>query len=168
MRRPRTSQRGFSYMELLAATAILSVGLTALVGLHRAAIDGLQRSEQQAAAAEIAAQQAESWALSPVEQLPACTGEVGCRIAGGSAFADPLSDADGTRCTRWVDTPPVVRADGSQAEEGSRYRVDLVVDAHPDPQNQPDARVITVSVCWLEGPRFVRQVQARRFVVPGV
>jgi len=49
---------------------------------------------------------------------------------------------------------------------GSRFRVDTVVNNHPDLTQFPEGRLVTVSVCWLDIANDVRQVQLRRYVVP--
>lgn len=161
----RSSRAGFSLIEALVASAVLGVAVTCLTQMYTTSVRGYVSSQRLQEAVEIAAQRAEQLATMAAEDVPACTGTPSCR-ADGTTMASELSPANGYSCTTRLDAPAVV-GPGSTGATGSRYRVDTVVDSHPDVSRQPDARLVTVSVCWLDSAGFVHQVQTQRLMVPG-
>ena len=120
-----------------------------------------------ALANEIAAKRAEYLTTMDPDDVPACSGPPTCRAEGVNVFADPLQPAGEFECTRWVDGADVPQPGGDAAAQGIRFRVDNVVTGHPDQLRQPRARLVVVSVCWLDGGGFVRELQTRRLMVPG-
>ncbi len=152
-------------IEALVASAVLGVAVTCLTQMYTTSVRGYVSSERLKEAVEIAAQRAEQLATMSPEDVPACAGTASCR-ANSTAMTSELSAASGFSCTTRVDAP-AVSGPGSTGTTGQRFRVDTVVGAHPDISRQPDARLVTVSVCWLDSAGFVHQVQTQRLMVPG-
>lgn len=166
-RRPNRRCAGFSLVEIAVASGVLGIGLVGLVQLHTSATRGVVLGESLSRAGEVASQRAEFLATMDPGDLPGCQGPPRCMEGAGAAFTQPLGPAGAFECTRWVDKADVPRSDGSQAQEGLRYRVDTVVSGHPDFARQRKAQLLTVSVCWADRSGRVRQVQTRRLLVPG-
>lgn len=159
------SRAGFSLIEALVASAVLGVAVTCLTQMYTTSVRGYVTSARLQEAVEIAAQRAEQLATMSADDLPACTGPTSCR-SNNTTMASELSPASGFACTSRVDAPAVVGPSGT-ASSGQRFRIDTVVGAHPDGNRQPDARLVTVSVCWSDPAGFVHEVQAQRLMVPG-
>lgn len=150
-RPPRPNARGFKLIEVMVSIGILGIAIAGLIRLHSALVRGVARSQMVSIALDVAAQRAEDLVTLGPTAAPACAGAPGCQAAGMSAFAADLSPAGSFPCTDRVDP----------------FRIDTVVTDHPS-GFQPDARLVTVSVCWQDVGGAVRQVQTRRLLVPGV
>lgn len=158
------SRAGFSLIEAMVATAVLGVAVASLSALYTTAVQGYVTSQRLQDAVEIASQRAEQLATMPADELPACAGAANCRT-DNRTLAAPLAPAGAFDCTLQLDAP-AVQGPGA-APAGARFRVDTVVGDHPDNARQPDARLLTVSVCWTDGAGIVHEVQATRLLVPG-
>lgn len=160
-------RRGFSIVEVMITSGVLGIGLAGLIRIHHSSVQGQSQSNGIAIGTRAAAQVIEQLSTQPVDELPACSGTPGCR-ANSSAFTGELSTAGSYPCTNWVANGGVTSVRTSASEEKNTFRVDTVVQDHPDGNNQPDAKLITVSVCWMDNTGVVREVQERRLVVPGI
>lgn len=159
-----SGQGGFTLLEVLVSAVILGIGLIGLVNLHTASIRGLMKDEMASVASDVAKQRLEEMMTLRPNEIPACVGDVGCRLEDKSDYAADLAPVAGFDCTRRVEGADVPRVSG--APEAPRYRVDMVVEAHPDPIRQPEGRLVTVSVCW-EDYAGVQELQMRRLIVGG-
>jgi prepilin-type N-terminal cleavage/methylation domain-containing protein len=161
--------KGFSFIEVLVACALLGIGLLGLVDLHLSSIRGLGRGRFVTGAKEIAIQRAEALATQAgdLTTLPACPLNAGDPIG---CFQDKLSLAPNKACTAWLkDADVPTPAGASVAGAGTTpFRMDTVIGPHPDTVNHASALLVTVSVCWIDEEGAVEQVQARRVIVPGV
>lgn len=160
----RGGSAGFTLIEVLISAVVLGVGLVGLVNLHTASIRGLVKDEMLSVASDVAKQRLEEITTLRASEIPACVGDVGCRTADRSAYTPDLSPVAGFDCTRRVEGADVPRVSG--APEAPKYRVDMVVEAHPDPLRQPEGRLVTVSVCWQDYGG-IQELRMRRFVVGG-
>ena len=175
IRGPRRGSEGFKLIEVLVAMAVLMIASVGVLRLHGTIIKGIAASEDFSVALDVAGQRLEDLVMVGAENLPICpppVGQPGCR-ANTTSFLPELGVAgDGYPCTRYVDSPELLMANGAFVPQGtaqdSRYRVDTAVETHPDTALFPDGRLVTVSVCWVDPASQVRQVQARRYVIPGV
>lgn len=172
--RPRRARRspvarlggssGFTLVEVLISAVVLGIGLVGLVNLHTASIRGLVKDEMASVASDVAKQRLEEIATMRPAEIPACAGDVGCRTEDRTAYTPDLAPAAGFDCTRRVEGADVPRISG--APEAAKFRIDMVVDAHPDPIRQPEGRLVTVSVCW-EDYAGIQEFRMRRLVVGG-
>ena len=178
-RRPRPGSEGFKLLEVLVAMAVLMIASLGLLQLHGTIIRGIATSEDFSVALDVANQRLEELVIVGANELPVCAAGVngaGCQFGvGSSQFQPPIAtDASGYLCTRFIDSTEVIMANGSPIPATSnfdpanpvRFRVDTVVQDHPDPALFPEGRLVTVSVCWIDPANQVRQVQSRRYVVP--
>jgi prepilin-type N-terminal cleavage/methylation domain-containing protein len=155
---------GFTLVEVMVSAVVLGIGLIGLVNLHASAIRGLMRDEMLAVASDVARQRLELMSTMRPAEVPACAGDVGCRTPDRTDYLPVLPAAGDFECTKQVEGADVPRVSG--AAEAPRYRVDMVVEPHPDPIRQPDGRLITVSVCWQDFAG-IQELQMRRFIVGG-
>ena len=175
VRRPRAGSEGFKLIEVLVAMAVLMIASMGILRLHGTIIKGIAASEDFSVALDVAGQRLEDLVMVGAENLPVCPVPgpgPGCR-ATMTAFQPELgASTNGYACTRYVDSPELLMANGAFVPQGtadnSRYRVDTSIEGHPDTTLFPEGRLVTVSVCWLDPANQIRQVQARRYVVPGV
>jgi hypothetical protein len=149
----------------MVSAAILGIGVVTLSQLYTSAARGVAERDSISEAVDIATQRAEEIATMDPEAVPACSGRTGCRAAPTS-FTPELVAVGAYSCTRWVDAPSVDANPAGQAR-GTRYRVDMVVGAHPDPGRQAQAQLATVSVCWMDAGGAVHEVRLQRLLVPG-
>ena len=155
--------RGMTLVEVMLTSAVLAIGMVALVHTFSQAQNGSRSSRLRTAALRIAEQRIERLSTEPVARLARCVGPVtGCRT-NRSTLAAPLGNVGSYRCTQSVDGMDF--HDPTAASQG-RFRVDTAVQAHPDPRQQVGALVIAVSVCWTASDGLVEQVQVQRMVVP--
>lgn len=164
--RRRRSNAGFSLIEAAISAGALGLLVIGLASMYTRGIQGMRQSESLVSALELSGQLLDVFSTAPPEAVPACTGAVGCADANGALQA-PLPAAGAFACTRWADGPSVPRSATQQYAVGERYRVDTVVGPHPDNTRYPDARLVTISVCWAEPSGRWRQYQERRLLVPG-
>lgn len=166
--RRRFTQRlcaGFSLVEVMVAAGILTIGVAALLRLFTSTQTSTKWNRDAAVAAAMGQQRIEFLTAQADDTLPTCTGTVGCKESL-SAFAAALDpDGSGYPCTEFVDGPSAETPTGGTAN--LRYRVDTIVEAHPDATRLPSARIVTISVCWQDNGQVVREFQAQRIVVPG-
>jgi prepilin-type N-terminal cleavage/methylation domain-containing protein len=158
----RLRPRGFSLVEALVSSAVLGVGMLGVLNVLSFSQSGAAGSGARSAAKELASQRLEALTTMVADRLPACEGTVGCR-ADETTLRPPLSPAAGFRCTQEV--PGMTFVDPGAAATG-RFRIDTVVAAHPGAQQQAGARLVTVSVCWTDEGGHLREVRARRLMVP--
>ena len=159
----RKNARGFSLVEVMVASAILGVGVIAATKMFSSGVDGVSWTKNRSAATNIAIQRLEMLGTMGIDQLPACVGQVGCK-AGFNSVAPVLANAGTYACTRMLDD---MIGDPDTANATGKYRVDTVVEAHPDVGRQAEARLVTVSVCWTDDTD-VHQVQLNRLFIPNV
>ncbi len=168
MRHPRhpRSRRGFSLVEVLISSTLLSIGAVAVTSLHATSLREVRKSRTRASAEMIAVQHADLLGTQQVELMSAATcpqggGPKGC-LSGG--LLAPVKT-----CTKWVDDDDVPPPTGTRAAgTGSRgYRIDTVTSAHPDSANHGDSFLLTVSVCWYDDRGVAQQTQETRLLVPG-
>jgi hypothetical protein len=176
--RPRRGRAGFKLIEVMVASAVLMIGSIGLLQLHGTIVRGIASSEDFSVALDVANQRLEELVIVGATALPVCTAGLngpGCQPSIGAVqattnvYTPPIADdPSGYACTRFVDSTEVIMATvpPTPVPAGSRFRVDTVVQAHPDPGLFPDGRLVTVSVCWFDLSNQVRQVQSRRYVVP--
>lgn len=162
----RRTNAGFSLIEASISAAVLGVLVTGLAAMYDRSVEGMRQSESLVSALELSGQLLDVFSTAPPDAVPACTGTVGCMQADGT-LAPALPAAGPFSCTRWADGPSVPRSATQQYAVGERYRVDTVVGPHPDNTRYPDARLVTISVCWAERGGRWRQHQERRLLVPG-
>ena len=146
--------------------AVLAVSATMLVQLHRSVIRGIARSDDVSIALDIASQRIEELNVQGADAAPACVGAATCLVDSDN-FTGVLAPAGTFACTTFVDSAPVPMSNGTPQPVGTRFRVDTVVQNHPDITQLAGARLMTVSVCWRDIANNVRQVQSRRLLVPG-
>lgn len=164
-RRPRAGTRGLTLVEVMLTSAVLAIGMVALVHTFTQAQAGMRSSRLKTAALRIAEQRLERLSTLPVSRLAGCAGPaLGCRTSM-SALAPVLGNVGTFLCTQNVDemgfTDPT-------AVTAGQFRVDTSVLAHPDPRQQAGAMILSVSVCWTPVPGFVEQIQLQRLLVPEV
>lgn len=164
--RRRRSNAGFSLIEASISAGALGLLVTGLASMYTRSVEGMRQSESLVSALELSGQLLDVFSTAPADVVPACTGTIGCMDANGALRA-PLPAAGTFACTRWADGPSVPRSATQQYAVGERYRVDTVVGPHPDNTRYPDARLVTISVCWAEPSGRWRQYQERRLLVPG-
>ena len=172
-RGPRPGSEGFKLLEVLVSMAILMIASVAIVRLHGTIIRGIASSEDASMALDIATQRLDDLSIIGATSLPVFTVGVngaGCQVGIGSDqySAELAADPGGYPCTRRVDSAQVIMANGNEVPDGTRFRVDTAVEAHPDIGQFPEGRIVTVSVCWEDIAADIRQVQVRRYVVPEV
>jgi len=160
----RRQQVGFSIVEAMITLGVLGVTVSAITTTYVNAVHGYARNQALAEAVEVASQRAESIATLAPATVPACSGAALCK--DGDTMTAPLTSVGGFDCSLWVDGAAVSQPGGAP-RAGQRFRVDTVVSAHPDAVRQPDARLVTVSVCWTDTVGTVHEVQTRRLMVPG-
>lgn len=152
-------RRGFSLLEVMISAAVLGVGVLAGVRLFTTGVEGNAWTRSRSTATTMAIQRLEQLGTRGVDLLPAgCTGPVGCK-AGQQELAPPVP------CTQQVDE---MNVDVSVSEPNGKYRVDTVVEPHPDGGRQLGARVVTVSVCWQDPDGSVHEAQLDRLFVPNI
>ena len=179
VRGPRPGSEGFKLLEALVAMAVLITASLGILQLHGTIIRGIASSEDFSAALDVANQRLDELTIIGTEALPICAAGVngpGCQFGiGSSQYRPQITTApDGYLCTRFVDSTEVIMANGASlpatpnfdVTAPARFRVDTVVETHPDPGLYPEARMVTVSVCWTDAGNQVRQIQSRRYVVP--
>lgn len=152
-------------VEVMVSVGVLSVGLLGLTSLYTTSIRSITETQQRSIALRAAAQRAETLATLRLDDLPVCRGATGgCREGGGAGLTPELAPDGAFECTRWADGADV----GDPAQVGSRprLRIDTQVTVHPDAARHPDARLVTVSVCWRDAQALVHEVQAQRLVIP--
>lgn len=155
----RTRRRGFSLLEVMIAAAILGIGVLAGVRLYTAGVEGSSWTRSRSIATNIAIQRLEQLGAQGVDLLPAgCSGPVGCK-ATQQTFASAVP------CSRRVNG---MNSDVTVSVPNGKYRVDTVIEPHPDGARQPGARVVTVSVCWQDPDRTVHEAQLDRLFVPNI
>ncbi len=151
-------------IDALVAVAVLGIGMTAGIRLFTVNKQATKWSRSRVEARAILDQRLELLSAQPVDQLPACAGPIGCR-ASETALRVSLPPAGPFQCTQTVDQmnfpdPNVPSLDGE-------YRIDTVVQAHPDATRQKlGAQIIAVSVCWIDDGGQAQEVRAERMLLP--
>lgn len=164
-RSPHWARRGLTLVEVMATAAVLGIGMMALTKTYTHAREGSRGSRLRTAAVRIAEQRLERLSTLPVERIAGCVGPTtGCRV-NRDALAPVLGNVESYRCTQAVDEMGFI---DPAASTTGQFRVDTVVENHPDPRQQAGARVVYVSVCWTSLAGQVEQVQLQRMVVPEV
>ena len=148
----------------MVTSMILGVAVLGLTSTYTNSQTGMVSSRSRSSAHELARQRIELLGTQNVQQLPDCAGATGCMA--NNAYSAELAAAGTFQCTQYVDDMETLDPDLASAI--GRYRVDTVVVDHPDSARQPNARVVTVSVCWSDAVGKVHEIQARRTFVPGV
>ena len=69
------------------AAGLLSISVVAMARLYTSAARGAAANDAMLEAYDVASQSTETFATMDPDDVPACTGTVGCSTAGGSAFA---------------------------------------------------------------------------------
>ena len=149
-------------IETMVAAGVLGVAVLGLVQLHTTSTRQNASLRDLSVARALAAQRLERLATRPVEQLAACVGPAGCR-EGIDSLRASKGTVSGYACTDFADGPSVA-APGTTAL--GKFRIDTTVEAHPDPGQHPDARILTVSVCFRDAYEQIREVRAERMLVP--
>lgn len=149
-------------VETMVAVGVLGVALLGLLRLYTTSSRQNASLRDLTTARTLAAQRLERLATRPVDRLAACEAPAGCR-AGIDAFRASKSSVDGYACTDFADGPSV--ADPGATPLG-KFRIDTTVEAHPDPTQHPEARILTVAVCFMDAYQLVREVRAERMLVP--
>lgn len=153
---------GFSLIEVMVSGVLLGLGVMVLAEMFGASSDGLSLGKGRSIGRQLALQRLESLSASGPDLLPACPPSDGCR-ADFSSLNAPLGAVDGFDCTQTVLESGFV-AEQVDRPDG-RYRVDVSVADPTDPNQIEGARLLRVSVCWLQDGR-VEEVRVARLVVP--
>lgn len=149
-------------VETMIAAGVLGVAVLGLVQLHTTSTRQNARLRDLATARALAGQRLERLATRPVDRLAACPGPAGCRNRVDSLRATK-GTVDGYACTDFADGPSVAAPGASGI---GKFRIDTTVEGHPDPTQFPEARILTVSVCFLDTQEQIREVRAERMLVP--
>jgi hypothetical protein len=149
-------RRGFSLVETLISTLLLGVGVIGLVDLYTSSSRGMGSSRHRETATQIAVARMERLTTMPLDELPSCSGVVGCRADSYTMMPELIPSAEAFECTQYV-------SDMGQHDPRTRggdggYRLDTIVAPHPSSGQNGDARVVSVSVCWTDGDGDVQQV----------
>ncbi|MBK6684041.1 MAG: prepilin-type N-terminal cleavage/methylation domain-containing protein [Deltaproteobacteria bacterium] len=162
---PRSGRRGLTLVESMITAVVLGIGVMGLVSLYGTAGRGVTVSRDQTSALELARQRLERLSTASVDDLPACGGPPSCR-QNLSTFANPKGAVGTYPCTQFVDgmdgTAPAV------GQASGRFRIDTSIDVPSGSAQQAGALVVTVSVCWSEDGRTIRQLALERMLVPEV
>lgn len=158
----RQSSKGFSLIEAVVAMLVMGIGAAMLIQLFTVVERGQSWNQGTITARTMADHRLDFLTIQGFGSLPACVGALGCR-ASYTSYAVALGAAGGYQCTQYsadgnVPDPTAVTAE-------AKYRIDTIVQNHPDGARFPDTRLITVSVCWTDASRAVQQTQAQRAVV---
>lgn len=153
-------------IESLASAAILGVGVISLANMAFFSQDGLATSRHRASALELARQRVEWLATTPPEDAPNCVVVQGCRV-DSMTYSAVKPPAGGYACSELLEGM-TSDAPGSSAATTGSFRVDTVLEPHPDPAQQQGAQVLSVFVCWTDLNGQVHEVQAQRLLVPEV
>lgn len=164
-RRVPAGSRGFSLFEVMIGAALLGIGILAATKLFTVSAQGSNWTHSRTVAMELAAQQIEMLATKAVTNLPACDGEVGCKLDQWNMKDALGDDGSGYPCTQYVAEAQTV-GDGVGSTEEARYRIDTVVEAHPDTERQDGAQIVTMSICWKDAKGYVHEAKARKIVTP--
>ncbi len=157
--------RGMTLIEVLATMGILSVGIMALVQLHSRSEISARTSRARMVARDLAQGRLDRLAVQNLEVLPICQGAPTCRESRASLTPDTPA-AGPYPCTQYINEASL--GTPASQDNATRYRIDTNIVAHPDPLQQPGARLVTVSVCWAEEGGVVEEVRVERLFVPEV
>lgn len=160
------ARRGVSLIETMVSAAILGIGVISLANTFFSTEKGITLSKKRVAAMEIAQQRVERFAARPLADVPQCVVLQGCRF-DRYTYA-PLKSAVGSFACSEMQEGMSSRPEGSSLAATGEYRVDTVVEPHPDPNQQVGAITVSVNVCWVNGDGEVQEVQAQRLLVPEV
>ena len=149
-------------VETLIAAGVLGVAVLGLVRLHTTSSRQSASLRDLTIARALAAQRLERLATRPVERLAACEGPAGCR-EGIDTLRASKGEVDGYACTDFAEGPSVA-APGTNAI--GKFRIDTTVENHPDPAQHPEARILTVSVCFRDAYEQIREIRAERMLLP--
>lgn len=149
-------------VETMVAAGVLGIAILGLVRLHMTSTRQNASLRDLSTARALAAQRLERLATRPVERLVACGGPAGCR-EGVDTLRASKGTVDGYACTDFADGPTVATP-GTVAL--GKFRIDTTVENHPDPTQHPEARILTVSVCFRDAYEQIREVHAERMLVP--
>lgn len=149
----------------MVTAIVLGIGVMGLVSLYGSAGRGVTMSRDQTTALELGRQRLERLSTATVDDLPACAGPPACRD-DLSSFAAKKGAAGAYPCTQYVDGMDAQAPAGGQAT--GRFRIDTSVDVPTGGTQQAGALILSVSVCWSEDGRTVRQLLLERMLVPEV
>jgi hypothetical protein len=177
----------------MIAAGVLGIALIGLVRLHTSAVRGTVQADSLGRGVEVARQLADTVATTSLAAAPAwltacqpgrgapLPQNSGCRTsaAGVRASGDGFAVHKGgcTFFSRGAAVPmpgdannvPSVETGatrGLPAPQSGEFRIDVAYSAHPDPVAYPDAAVVTVWVCWLDGDSgSIREVETRRVLL---
>jgi prepilin-type N-terminal cleavage/methylation domain-containing protein len=144
MRRRR--RRGFTLIEVMISAALLGFGVLAGVRLFGSSTKGTAYVRDRAIATTLVVEQMERMGTQGMERLPSCPGLAGCR-ASTTLLAPPVA------CSALIE---------------NKFRVDTVINEHPDKDRQRNARIATVSSCWTDVHGVVHEAQLERLFVPEI
>jgi prepilin-type N-terminal cleavage/methylation domain-containing protein len=155
------SRRGFSIVEVMLSMGLLGVGIAAAVRLFHEAQNRTAWTQQRTTGMALALERLEYLGTRDLSNIPVCTGAVGCR-ASSTTLQAALTSAGGYQCTQYTGGQSIV--DPYTASPLGAYRIDTIVQPHPDVTREANAQLITVSVCWTDAKGLVQQAQARRLL----
>lgn len=150
----------------MVSAALVGVGVISLANMMFFAEEGLAVSRHQASALELARTRVEWLATQPTDQVPQCVVVAGCRV-DAETYAAVKPPAGGYACSEMLESMSS-QAPGTSPLTTGAYRVDTVVQPHPDPDQQAGAFLLSVDVCWTDQDGRVHEVQAQRLLVPEV
>ncbi len=160
--------RGFSLIEALMSTMVLSVGVAGLINMYSSSQSGLRWSRNSTLASHLAQQRAELLATSPLLAAPSCAGPATCR-SSKNTFGPPMGSSNGFPCTQYLQETeleaPELLTDAPE-NAPRRFRIDTAFNDPASTTQQSGAKILTVSVCWEDDQGRVQQVQAQRMLLP--
>lgn len=148
------------------SAGILGIGVVGLMNSFFFTENSISVSKQRAAAVEMAQQRVERLVGRTIASVPQCALQQGCRL-NRQTYAPMKSPVGNYACSEMRDGMST-RAAGTSALSTGAFRVDTVVTAHPDPNQQAGAVTVSVNVCWTNNEGVVQEVEAQRLMVPEV
>jgi prepilin-type N-terminal cleavage/methylation domain-containing protein len=157
-----SARRGFSIVEVMLSVGLLGVGIAAAVRLFHEAQNRTSWTTQRTTGMQLALERLEYLGTRDLSNLPACTGPLACRASATTMQAALSPAASGYQCTQYTSGQTIL--DPYSATSLASYRIDTVVQPHPDVTRESNAQVVTVSVCWTDQSGQVQQAQGRRLL----
>jgi prepilin-type N-terminal cleavage/methylation domain-containing protein len=154
-------RRGFSLVEIVVSMGLLGIGVAAGIQLFDATARSTMHTRSKTSSMQLAEERLEYLGTRDLSDLPSCAGTADCR-AGVRTYNPALTASGGYQCTQYAGGQAIL--DPYDAASTGMYRIDTIIEAHPDPTREPNARLITVSVCWTDERGNVQQVQERRLI----
>ncbi|MBK8014484.1 MAG: hypothetical protein IPK13_24430 [Deltaproteobacteria bacterium] len=159
----KKTTRGFSLLETVAAALVLGVGTLAITRSFTVSQQELSWTRSHAIARNLMRQRLADFSTKPVEELPACAGVPGCRLSR-TEMASELGVVGSFACTQYSDGRTILPDSGASTSEGL-FRIDTLVEDHPEIARFPTGHLLTVSVCWRDQHGAIQEVRSRQVVL---